>query len=120
MKKTILTLSVLSAMLFAESPVVISPEMPTPNPCELIADAECHIGEGGEVIIEPYDICDTHGICDMPIVNDNVFMRKQAKMENMIAAKQAKLEGYKECVANSLDTKDLKACKKSFKSKSRK
>ena len=130
MKKTIFILSILaSSALFAESP--IEPELPT-NPCLYIADAGCHIGPNGEAVIEPYDICDTHGICEVivlpeeVIVDDTVlvdldekFVKKQAKMENKIAAKYAKLEIYKECVENATNVKSLKVCKKNFKKKSK-
>ena len=127
MKKTILVLSMCaSASLFAESPVI--PEFPETNPCLYVADAGCHIGPDGHAVIEPYDICESHGICGElpakptvdPVDVDDAFMIKQAKIENAIAAKQAKLDIYKECVANTTDLKSLKVCKKSFKKKNKK
>ena len=129
MKKIILAVSITaSTLLFAESPVI--PELPT-NPCMYVADAGCHIGPDGQAVIEPYDICESHGICgepQNPIVYpvdtsidayDN-FMIQQAKIENSIAAKYAKLEIYKECTENATDLKSLKVCKKSFKKKNKK
>jgi len=129
MKKTILIAGLFtSTLLFSESEVMI--ELPT-DPCALIADAECSIGSNGEVIIEPYNICDTHDICEIPerpidndaslvVDADEKFLRKQAKIENNILAKYAKLEIYKECAENAINLKGLKGCKKDFKRKTKK